>query len=66
MSIFNINCGIMEEPYLTALIPSNMILRYALSGGIAGIAVDLVYYPLETIKTRVMGSSIKENLLKQA
>jgi|JI6StandDraft_1071083.scaffolds.fasta_scaffold02807_4 hypothetical protein len=43
-----------------------MILRYALSGGMAGITVDLVYYPMETIKTRIMGSSINENLLDKA
>jgi solute carrier family 25 S-adenosylmethionine transporter 26 len=41
-------------------------LLYGLSGGLAGITVDLIYYPLETIKTRIMGSNLKENLLKEA
>jgi hypothetical protein len=35
------------------------LFLYALSGGIAGITVDVTYYPLETIKTRIMGSSKK-------
>ena len=35
--------------------------KHGLAGGIAGIAVDLVFYPLETIKTRIMGSSPGEN-----
>jgi hypothetical protein len=41
-----------------------IFLRYSLSGGLAGITVDTLYYPFETIKTRMMGSSVKENLLK--
>jgi hypothetical protein len=39
-------------------------LLYGLAGGLASITVDLIYYPLETIKTRIMGSSLKENLVK--
>lgn len=42
------------------------LFLYSLSGGLAGLTVDLVYYPLETIKTRIMGSSVKENLVKEA
>ena len=30
--------------------------RHGVAGGIAGITVDLVFYPLETIKTRIMAS----------
>ena len=37
-------------------------LKHGAAGGMAGIAVDLVFYPLETIKTRIMGSSSHENL----
>lgn len=33
--------------------------KHGLAGGLAGIAVDLVFYPLETIKTRIMGSTAK-------
>lgn len=33
-------------------------LKHGVAGGIAGIAVDCVFYPLETIKTRIMGSSL--------
>jgi hypothetical protein len=32
-------------------------IKYGASGGLAGITVDLIYYPMETIKTRIMGSS---------
>lgn len=54
------------EPELPLKGGERKLLRYALSGGMAGIMVDLVYYPMETIKTRIMGSSIKENLIEQA
>lgn len=37
-------------------------IRHGVAGGLAGIAVDMVFYPLETIKTRIMGSSARENL----
>lgn len=37
-------------------------LKHGVAGGMAGIAVDCVFYPLETIKTRIMGSSKAENL----
>lgn len=37
-------------------------IKHGVAGGLAGIAVDLVFYPLETIKTRIMASSAKENL----
>lgn len=33
-------------------------LRHGVAGGMAGIAVDCFFYPLETIKTRIMGSSL--------
>jgi hypothetical protein len=32
-------------------------LQHGVAGGLAGIAVDLFFYPLDTIKTRIMGSS---------
>jgi len=32
-------------------------IKHGVAGGMAGIAVDLVFYPLETIKTRIMGST---------
>jgi hypothetical protein len=32
-------------------------LSHGVAGGLAGITVDTVFYPLETIKTRIMGSS---------
>lgn len=41
-------------------------IKHGVAGGIAGIAVDLVFYPLETIKTRIMASSPEENLTKIA
>ena len=31
----------------------NSVFLSSLSGGVAGIAVDVVYYPLETYKTRI-------------
>lgn len=34
-------------------------IKYGVAGGLAGIAVDVVFYPLETIKTRIMATSIK-------
>lgn len=52
--------------YLRERIASNQILGYSLAGGMSGITVDLVYYPLETIKTRIMASNVSENLLKSA
>ena len=32
-------------------------IKHGIAGGIAGISVDMVFYPLETIKTRIMASS---------
>jgi hypothetical protein len=32
-------------------------IKHGIAGGMAGIAVDLLFYPLETIKTRIMASS---------
>jgi hypothetical protein len=32
-------------------------IKHGIAGGLAGITVDLVFYPLETIKTRIMASS---------
>ena len=37
-------------------------IKHGVAGGLAGIAVDIVFYPLETIKTRIMASSVQENL----
>ena len=37
-------------------------IKHGIAGGLAGIAVDIVFYPLETIKTRIMASSRQENL----
>lgn len=34
-------------------------IRHGIAGGLAGITVDMVFYPLETIKTRIMASSSK-------
>jgi hypothetical protein len=34
-------------------------IKHGIAGGIAGIAVDIVFYPLDTIKTRIMGSTKK-------
>ena len=34
-------------------------IKHGVAGGVAGIAVDIVFYPLETIKTRIMASSAK-------
>lgn len=36
-------------------------ISHGVAGGLAGIAVDLVFYPLDTIKTRIMGSTQGEN-----
>lgn len=41
-------------------------LKCGVAGGLAGLSVDAIYYPIDTIKTRIMGSSIKENLTKTA
>ncbi len=41
-------------------------IKHGVAGGLAGIAVDVVFYPLETIKTRIMASSPEENLTKIA
>lgn len=37
-------------------------IKYGVAGGLAGIAVDVVFYPLETIKTRIMATSVKQNI----
>ena len=34
-------------------------IKYGIAGGMAGIAVDVVFYPLETLKTRIMATSAK-------
>lgn len=34
-------------------------LKSGVAGGLAGLSVDLISYPIETIKTRVMASSLK-------
>jgi solute carrier family 25 S-adenosylmethionine transporter 26 len=39
-----------------------MSINHGFAGGMAGITVDIVFYPLETIKTRIMASSLNENL----
>lgn len=41
-------------------------IKHGVAGGIAGIAVDIVFYPLDTIKTRIMASSKTENFSKLA
>jgi hypothetical protein len=33
-------------------------IKHGIAGGMAGITVDIVFYPLETIKTRIMASSL--------
>ncbi|KRX01139.1 Mitochondrial carrier domain [Pseudocohnilembus persalinus] len=38
----------------------------ALAGGVAGVIVDCVYYPFETIKTRIQASNKKVDYSKQA
>jgi hypothetical protein len=32
-------------------------IKHGIAGGLAGISVDMFFYPLETIKTRIMASS---------
>lgn len=39
-------------------------LKCGVVGGLAGLIVDTLQYPVETLKTRIMASSVKENLLK--
>ena len=34
-------------------------LKCGVAGGLAGLCVDTLEYPIETIKTRIMGSSLK-------
>jgi hypothetical protein len=34
-------------------------IKHGVAGGLAGITIDMVFYPLETIKTRIMASSAK-------
>ena len=34
-------------------------LKCGVAGGLAGLSVDVLMYPIETIKTRIMGSSSK-------
>lgn len=41
-------------------------LKSGVAGGLAGLTVDLISYPIETIKTRIMASSLKENITKSA
>jgi solute carrier family 25 S-adenosylmethionine transporter 26 len=42
------------------------VLISGFSGGIAGIVVDFVYYPLESIKTRIQASTLKLDYSKLA
>lgn len=37
-----------------------------MSGGIAGISVDLIYFPFETLKTRIQASNNKVDYQKKA
>ena len=39
-------------------------LKCGVAGGLAGLCVDIIEFPIETIKTRIMGSSPKENIVK--
>ena len=36
------------------------------AGGIAGMAIDLALFPIETIKTRLQASDTKKDIMKQA
>jgi solute carrier family 25 S-adenosylmethionine transporter 26 len=36
------------------------------AGGIAGIMVDLIYFPIETIKIRIQASNSKVDYIKSA
>lgn len=37
------------------------IVISAISGGVAGIFTDLIFFPIETIKTRIQASNISIN-----
>lgn len=41
-------------------------IKHGIAGGLAGIAVDIVFYPLDTIKTRLMGSLMGQDFSKLA
>lgn len=36
---------------------SNKVFISGLAGGIAGIVVDVIYFPIDTIKTRIQASN---------
>jgi hypothetical protein len=36
------------------------------TGGLATVAADVAYYPIDTIKSRAMASSLKKNFIEQA
>jgi len=36
------------------------------TGGIATVAADAAYYPIDTIKSRAMASNLKRNYIQQA
>ena len=42
------------------------LVKFGISGGIAGVVMESLFYPLETLKTRIMGSTLKEDLIKQS
>ena len=44
----------------------NEIFISGLSGGTAGIVTDLIFFPIETIKTRLQASSAKVNYSESA
>jgi hypothetical protein len=35
------------------------LVKFGISGGIAGVVMESLFYPLETLKTRIMGSTLK-------
>lgn len=44
-----------SEYYTILIIMADV--RHGVAGGLAGIFLDVIFYPLETIKTRIMGST---------
>ena len=40
---------------------SQSLMLSAVAGGFAGVATDLIYFPIDTLKTRIMASSSKMN-----
>ena len=43
--------------YINIILKMSQLYISSLSGGIAGIFVDLIYFPIETIKTRIQASN---------